>query len=190
MTYFSWIHIYSLASAVLPLCACAYTAVFAGIVSERTKKRKRKQNETKEAVSKHQQAVVNAADLGRGMILLFIKVFMISHLLPFGLAEATDVRMFFEVCSHGLFPRTKLYAKMIKHHITEMYHATVSRFSRRLKSAVVWAGGAILHANFDLWTSKTSKEKYIGDLQYMLKQLAFMFFFRVGLDKMIGVVYW
>ncbi|CAN0350280.1 unnamed protein product [Ascophyllum nodosum] len=51
---------------------------------------------------------------------------------------------------------------MVKHYLVEVYKATVSSFSHRLQSAVAGAGGPALHANFDLWTSQTSNEKYIG----------------------------
>ena len=129
-------------------------------------KRKKTQKVQEEALSVHQAGVLNSPDPGRLMILLFVKVFMIAHLLAFSLSDSDDVRLFFEVCAHQVFPRTKLYPKMVKHYIVEMYKATVSRFSHRLKSAVTGVGGASLHANFDLWTSKTSNEKYIGDTKY------------------------
>ena len=37
-------------------------------------------------------------------------------------------------------------------------------FAFRLKEARRGAGGPIVHANIDLWTSKNSNEKYIGEV--------------------------
>ncbi|CAN0262981.1 unnamed protein product, partial [Scytosiphon promiscuus] len=55
-----------------------------------------------------------------------------------------------------------LSSKMIKHYVAELYSATISKFSRSLRNAIAGVGGAVLHANFDLWTSKTSNEKFVG----------------------------
>ncbi|CAN0199043.1 unnamed protein product, partial [Ectocarpus sp. 13 AM-2016] len=130
--------------------------------SSKTKARHSNAAKHQAAVSKEQEAVLKSHDPARAMLLLFVKVFIVSHLLAHRLGEASDVRMFFQVCGHALFPRTKLYHTMIKHCITELYRVTVARFSDQLKSAVTGGGGPVLHANFDLWTSKTSREKYIG----------------------------
>ena len=116
------------------------------------------------------------------MILLFVKTFIIGHLLPFSLSDSADVRLFFECCAHTSFPRSKLYPRMVKHYLVEVYKATVSSFSHRLQSAVAGAGGPALHANFDLWTSQTSNKKYIGETQYgCMVHVAFCFV--VGLKK-------
>lgn len=97
------------------------------------------------------------------MMLMFVRVFIIANLLAFSLSDRKDVRMFFQVCGDDQFPQTSLYPKMIKHFVVELYKATMCRFSHSLRQAVTGAGGPVLHANFDLWTSKMSNEKYIGE---------------------------
>lgn len=114
-------------------------------------------------VSQHKVAVKTSTDPSRLMLLMYVKVFIVTHLLPFNLSESADVRKFFEVCCDDAFPRTKIYPKMMKHCVAELYTATVSKLSHSLQDAVAGAGSAALHANFDLWTSKTSSEKYIGE---------------------------
>ena len=97
------------------------------------------------------------------MLLLYVKVFVIGHLLPFSLSDSADVRIFFQVYCEEAFPRTKLYPRMIKHCVTELHKATASKFSHSLRHAIAGAGGPVLHANLDLWTSKMSNKKYIGE---------------------------
>lgn len=99
---------------------------------------------------------------GRDMALMYVKVFIIRHLLAFCLDDSGDVRAFFGACGSELFPTASLYPKMMKHYVSELYGATVSRFSYALVKAVKEAGGPVLHASFDLWTSKASDEKYVG----------------------------
>lgn len=105
---------------------------------------------------------MNSDDPGRIMLLMYVKTFIIAHLLAFSLSDSPDVRAFFEVCCVDAFPRTTLYPQMIKHFVAELYKATVSKFSFSIRNAIAGAGRAVLHANFDLWTSKLSNEKYIG----------------------------
>ncbi|CAN0424918.1 unnamed protein product, partial [Ascophyllum nodosum] len=83
-------------------------------------------------------------------------------LLPFSLSDSADVRIFFQVYCEEAFPRTKLYPRMIKHCVTELHKATASKFSHSLRHAIAGAGGPVLHANLDLWTSKMSNKKYIA----------------------------
>ncbi|CAN0225417.1 unnamed protein product [Laminaria digitata] len=116
-------------------------------------------------MSKAKKAVMSSTDPARIMALMYVKVFVVAHLLPFSLSDSKDVRAFFEVCTEAVFPQGKLYPRMVRHHVVELYRATMSTFSQSLREAVAGAGagGAALHANFDLWTSKTSNEKYIGE---------------------------
>lgn len=92
---------------------------------------------------------------------MFVKAFIISHLLAFCLADNADIRLFFAVACVQQFP-SALYPKLVKHLIVELYSVTVGRFRQSLLEARKRSGGPILHANFDLWTSKVSNEKYIG----------------------------
>ncbi|CAM9220072.1 unnamed protein product, partial [Hapterophycus canaliculatus] len=96
------------------------------------------------------------------MLLMYVKVFIVSHLLAFSLSDSADVKMFFQVCGDNLFPHTMLYPKMIKHCVSELYTSTISKLSHALRNAIAGVEGPVLHANFDLWTSKKSDEKYIG----------------------------
>lgn len=137
-----------------------------GITSKKTTTSKATIATRKAAVAKGKALL--GADPTRSMALLFVKVFIISHLHSFNLADSADVRMFFSVvCIEG-FP-SALYPKLVKHYITELYSATVSRLRHSLRAAVGNAGGPLLHANFDLWTSKVSNEKYLGE-HFMCKK--------------------
>ena len=109
---------------------------------------------------------MSSTDPARIMTLLYVKTFVVAHLLPFSLSDSKGVRAFFDVCCETVFPQGKLYPRMIRHHVVELYRGTMSLFVQSLRQAVAeaGAGGAALHANFDLWTSKTSNEKYIGEI--------------------------
>lgn len=122
-------------------------------------------------MSKAKRAVMSSTDPARVMALLYVKTFVVGHLLPFSLSDSKDVRTFFETCAEAVFPQGKLYPRMVRHHVVELYRGTMSLFEQSLRQAVAGAGagGAALHANFDLWTSKTSNEKFIGKI--------FFFFF-------------
>ena len=134
-----------------------------GIESDKTRKTSATKATHATTVSKAKQTVKDSGDPGRLMMLLFVRVFIIAHLLAFSLSDSKHVRAFLDVCGDDLFPQTKMYPTMIKHFVVELYKATISRFSHALLSAVTGAGGPLLHANFDLWTSKTSNEKYVGE---------------------------
>lgn len=115
-------------------------------------------------MSKAKKAVMSSTDPARIMMLMYVKTFIVAHMMAFSLSDSKDVRTFFDVCAEAVFPQGKLYPKMIQHYVVELYRATMSQFSQSLRQAVTGVGGPALHANFDLWTSKKSNEKYIGEI--------------------------
>lgn len=123
----------------------------------------------KASVTTYKKMVMKSPDPGRIMMLLYVKTFIIAHLFAFSLSNSKHVRVFFELISDSAFKQDKLYPPMIKHDVVELYTATMSQFTHNLRLAVTEAGGAIRHANFDLWTSKMSNEKYIGGIVYVRK---------------------
>ena len=114
-------------------------------------------------MSKAKKAVMSSTDPARIMMLMYVKTFIVSHLMALTLSDNKDVRTFFDVCAEAVFPQGKLHPKMIQHYVVELYSATMLQFSQSLRQAVAGVGGAALHANFDLWISQTSDEKYIGE---------------------------
>ena len=73
----------------------------AGFVAGKTKKNKKEEEARQAAVSTQQAAILRNPDPGRLMILLFVRTFIIAHLLPFSLSDSADARLFFECCGHG-----------------------------------------------------------------------------------------
>lgn len=134
----------------------------AGILSAKTVTAKKNKARLDDPDSQQQKAVKANHDPGRAMLLMYVKVFIIAHLLAFSLSDSPDVKEFFQGCCNKLFPRAMLYPEMIKHCVAELYSSTISKFSHSVRGAIAGAGGAVLHANFDLWTSTTSNEKFIG----------------------------
>ncbi|CAM9934019.1 unnamed protein product, partial [Sphacelaria rigidula] len=79
------------------------------------------------------------------------------------------MRQFFELACVAEFP-TALNPKQVKSLVTEIYAATVSKLRQSLATATNGAGGPIVHANFDLGTSRTSNEKYLGVRVFWMPQ--------------------
>ena len=102
----------------------------------------------------------------RFLAILYVKVFVIKNLLAFSLTVCEGMREFYELACVPDFPKS-LHPKQVKTIVTEIYAATVLKLKQSLGMATKGAGGPIMHANFDLWTSRTSSEKYLGEFVFM-----------------------
>lgn len=135
----------------------------AGILSAKSVTAKKNKSRLDSNDSGQKAAVKTGNTPARAMLLMYVKVFVVAHMLAFSFSESPDIQTFFQMCGGSTFPQAMLYPKMIKHCVTELYSSTISRFSHALRDAIAGTGGAVLHANFDLWTSRTSNENYIGE---------------------------
>lgn len=98
----------------------------------------------------------------RFLTVLFVKTFVIWQLLAYCFGDDAVVKSFFAAACVQAFPPS-LFPSLVKKVIAELYSATMKLFTFRLTEARKGAGGPIVHANFELWTSKNSNERYIGE---------------------------
>ena len=97
----------------------------AGIESGKKKKRRAKQVAHTTGLHRHKAAVKVSHNPGRLMMLLFVRVFIVTHLFAFSLSDSKDVRMLLAVCGNDLFPRTSLHPEMAKQYLVKTCKATV-----------------------------------------------------------------
>jgi hypothetical protein len=96
------------------------------------------------------------------MKLAWVKSHVVGKFVPFSFMEDEDIRTSYALFAAIDFPVQALHRKAVKRLIVELYVATKHEFAKDLvdvaKSSVI----PTLSLNVDIWTSKTSGEKFLG----------------------------
>ncbi|KAI9914438.1 hypothetical protein PsorP6_006988 [Peronosclerospora sorghi] len=74
-------------------------------------------------------------------------------------------RRYWEIQWAANITMTNEKAKQI---LVELYHSTRCRFKERIANVIGSSAIPVIHLNLDLWTSKVSKEKYVGVRIYFM----------------------
>ena len=82
----------------------------AGVESCKTHTTKATKAGHKAAVSSYKKVVWSSPDPALMMMLLYVKAFIIAHLLAFSLSDSKDVRVFFDECSEAAPPEDVINA--------------------------------------------------------------------------------
>lgn len=98
------------------------------------------------------------------MALWWTMCFIIQGLLPFTLADASNehVRVWLQYNMKESNPAA-LHRQGVKHCIVELYQAVFTRISQQLE-AVKKRRLPAFSLQIDLWTCKTSGQKYLGKI--------------------------
>jgi hypothetical protein len=98
----------------------------------------------------------------RFMKLSWVKSPIVGKFVPFSFMEDKFIRSSYELFAASYFPVRALHRKAVKRLIVEPHVATKHDFAKDLLDIVKSSPIPTLSLNVDLWTSKTSGEKFIG----------------------------